>query len=83
MQMAGEHRWRSIARKTLGYACIAVGVLGCILPILPGIPLLILGLGLLAVDVPWAARLRDRLKQMVSRKPSAAAESASTAREQQ
>jgi uncharacterized protein len=49
-----------------GYACLAAGIAGCILPILPGIPFLFVGLGLLAVDSPWAARLRDRLKDYVA-----------------
>jgi len=31
---------------------------------------LLVGLGLLAVDSPWAARLRDRLKEYVSRRLS-------------
>jgi uncharacterized protein len=52
-----------ILRQVAGYACLAAGVAGCILPIIPGIPLLFVGLGLLAVDSPWAARLRDRLKE--------------------
>jgi uncharacterized membrane protein YbaN (DUF454 family) len=52
-----------ILRQVAGYTCLAAGAVGCILPIIPGIPLLFVGLGLLAVDSPWAARLRDRLKQ--------------------
>lgn len=56
-------RGKKIARQVTGFACLAVGVVGCVLPIIPGIPLLFAGLGLLAVDYPWAARLRDRLKQ--------------------
>jgi uncharacterized membrane protein YbaN (DUF454 family) len=52
-----------ILRQGAGYASLAAGVAGCILPIIPGIPLLFVGLGLLAVDSPWAARLRDKLKE--------------------
>ncbi|MHB1023260.1 MAG: hypothetical protein ACYC46_12930 [Acidobacteriaceae bacterium] len=39
---------RKTVRKFSGYACISVGVLGLLLPILPGIPLLLVGLALLA-----------------------------------
>jgi uncharacterized membrane protein YbaN (DUF454 family) len=68
MQIEGTGRGRIILRQATGYACLAVGVAGCVLPILPGIPFLFLGLGLLAVDSPWAARLRDRLKESVDRR---------------
>lgn len=67
MQSARNGRWQVILRQVTGYACLAVGVAGCVLPILPGIPLLFVGLGLLAVDSPWAARLRDRLKNYAAR----------------
>lgn len=50
-------------RNIAGYACIVAGIAGCILPIIPGIPLLFLGLGLLAVHNPWAARLLERMKK--------------------
>jgi uncharacterized membrane protein YbaN (DUF454 family) len=67
MQTHGKKRIDIILRQTSGYACLAAGIAGCILPIIPGIPLLFVGLGLLAVDSPWAARLRDRLKAYVAR----------------
>lgn len=67
MELQGKGRARKILRQTAGYACIAVGAAGCVLPVLPGIPLLFAGLGLLAVDTPWAARLRDRLKETAER----------------
>jgi uncharacterized protein YqgC (DUF456 family) len=34
-------------RQIFSYACLGAGILGLVLPIIPGIPLLILGLGLL------------------------------------
>jgi uncharacterized membrane protein YbaN (DUF454 family) len=68
MEPRRKNRWHVILRQVAGYACLAVGVAGCILPIIPGIPFLFLGLGLLAVDSPWAARLRDRLKDYVARR---------------
>ncbi len=36
-----------MAKQILSYACLGAGVLGLILPVIPGIPLLILGFGLL------------------------------------
>jgi uncharacterized membrane protein YbaN (DUF454 family) len=67
MQMQGKGRGRKFMRQVSGYFCISIGIVGCVLPILPGIPLLFVGLGLLAVDSPRAARLRDRLKEYVNR----------------
>ena len=72
MDMQGErkHPGLVVLRQVSGYACVAAGVAGCVLPVIPGIPLLIAGLGLLAVDSPWAARLRDRLKDSVAKRLS-------------
>lgn len=50
-------RQSSLWRKILGWACVAVGLLGIILPILPGIPLLVLGLMFLATQHRWAHEL--------------------------
>lgn len=55
-----------LLRMIAGYACISVGFLGFILPIIPGLPLLFLGLGLLSVYSPWAARLQEKLKRFVA-----------------
>ena len=68
MQMGGKSRVKVILRQGTGYLCLGVGIAGCVLPIIPGIPFLFVGLGLLAVDSPWAARLRDRLKDYVARR---------------
>jgi len=59
-----------ILRQGTGYLCLGVGIAGCVLPILPGIPFLFVGLGMLAVDSPWAARLRDKLKEHVANRLS-------------
>jgi uncharacterized protein len=79
MQMAGKSRGKMILRQAAGYAALVAGVAGCILPIIPGIPFLFVGLGLLSVDSPWAARLRKRLEDYVAkhlkRKPGGEAKS--------
>jgi len=48
-----------IARIVSGSVLVALGIAGCVLPILPGIPFLLVGLGLLSVDIPLVRRLRD------------------------
>ncbi len=46
----------SVWRLIVGWVCIALGLLGIILPIIPGIPLLIGGLVLLSTQYHWAHR---------------------------
>ena len=61
-------------RMVLGVACLAVGIIGFVVPIIPGIPLTLVGLELLGADKylprfirdPWERfkqRLRDSLKR--------------------
>ncbi len=57
LHTAWSSTWR-YARPTLGWVCIGVGVLGLALPLLPGVPLLVLGLALVHGKVflrRWAA----------------------------
>ena len=44
-----------MAKRILSYTCLLAGVVGLILPLLPGIPLLILGFNLLGPD-DWIRR---------------------------
>ena len=41
-------------RKAGGWALLSVGVAGCVLPVIPGIPLLLAGLILLSHEYTWA-----------------------------
>ena len=41
-----------MAKRISAYLCLAAGIAGLALPLLPGIPLLIIGLGLLGPDHP-------------------------------
>ena len=47
-------RLGSLWRLVIGWICIAFGLLGIVLPVIPGIPLLIAGLVLLSSQYRWA-----------------------------
>ena len=51
-----------------GLALIVVGVIGIVLPVIPGIPLLAAGLALVAPDHPLVRRGRLRLARWFGRK---------------
>lgn len=58
-QKAPASLWRTVA----GWALIGVGVAGLVLPIIPGIPLLVAGLIALSAQYKWASRCLAWLKQ--------------------
>jgi uncharacterized membrane protein YbaN (DUF454 family) len=47
-------------RIVLGFVLIAMGVLGLLLPLMPGIPLLLAGVALVGVDHPWIKPVKER-----------------------
>ena len=49
-------------RKACGVVLIAIGVPGLLLPVLPGIPLILAGLIMLEVDHPIVNRFRNWLE---------------------
>jgi len=55
----GWRRWGSLAA---GWLLLIAGLAGFVLPVIPGIPLLLAGLGLLAYEYVWARRLLERVK---------------------
>jgi uncharacterized membrane protein YbaN (DUF454 family) len=59
MKKTGWARWGGLAG---GWLLVAVGVVGCVVPVIPGIPLLLAGLGLLAYEYVWAKRLLERVQ---------------------
>lgn len=59
---------KSTAKLIAAYASLIAGVAGLALPFLPGIPLLILGLGLLGPDHPIRRTLARWLPWMKSSK---------------
>jgi uncharacterized protein YqgC (DUF456 family) len=52
----------SLWRTLCGWICLAAGVLGVVLPILPGVPLLFAGLILLSSNYQWARKCLHWLK---------------------
>ncbi|MFL6429078.1 MAG: PGPGW domain-containing protein [Acidobacteriaceae bacterium] len=55
--------WRTI----LGWLCVGAGVLGLVLPIIPGIPLLIVGLVVLSARYRWASDCLHWVKRQAKR----------------
>jgi uncharacterized membrane protein YbaN (DUF454 family) len=47
----------------LGWAFVALGVIGMVLPILPGIPLLLAGLFVLSSEYVWAHHLLGKIRE--------------------
>src|SRR5215472_4080570 len=55
--------WRTLS----GWICLVAGLLGLILPILPGVPLLFAGLILLSTNYQWARRCLRWLKERLGK----------------
>ncbi len=53
----------SLWRKVIGWTCLSIGFLGVVLPIIPGIPFLLVGLGTLSTEHHWVRALLLRLKR--------------------
>ncbi len=48
-------------KVVLGFVLIGVGLLGLLLPVMPGIPLLVAGVALVGADHPWIKPMKERL----------------------
>ena len=48
---------------SIGLLLVVVGVVGWILPFVPGVPVLLVGLGMIAIVVPGGARLINRIDE--------------------
>ncbi|CAN2229342.1 Uncharacterised protein family PGPGW, transmembrane [Candidatus Nanopelagicaceae bacterium] len=57
-------RWVIVA--TVGGTLVALGLLGLVLPVIPGVPLLIAGFALLATEFAWAEVLLNRTRHHVT-----------------
>lgn len=60
---AGGGRLRVLA----GMVLLVAGLLGTLLPVLPGFPLVIAGMAVLGPDHPWSRALADRLRRWRAR----------------
>lgn len=58
-------RWVVVA--TVGGTLVVVGLTGLVLPVIPGIPLMLAGFALLASEFAWAEVLLNRTKNKVTR----------------
>ena len=54
-------RWVVVA--TVGGTLVGLGLTGLVLPVIPGIPLLIAGLAMLATEFAWAEVVYARIKK--------------------
>jgi hypothetical protein len=54
--------WRSV-RVAAGVGMIAIGVVGCVLPIIPGVPFLVGGVALLGTRHPLVRPFTERLER--------------------
>lgn len=54
-------------RELVGWTCLVVGVLGIILPIIPGIPFLVAGLAALSTEYRWVRSLLIWMKRKLGR----------------
>ena len=58
-------RWVVVA--TVGGTLVVVGLTGLVLPVIPGIPLMLAGFALLASEFAWAEVLLNRTKNQVTK----------------
>lgn len=55
------YMWRTI-RTVVGMALLGLGLVGMVLPVLPGIPFLLAGVALLGTNHPWVRPFMARLR---------------------
>ena len=61
------HPFRWIIAASVGGTLVLLGLTGLVLPVIPGIPLLIAGLAILATEFTWAEVLLNRTKNQVNK----------------
>jgi tellurite resistance protein TerC len=66
MKWIFQNAWR-IIRISAGVAIILIGMGLGFVPGIPGFPLVFIGLGILAIDFVWAARLRAKMKEQADK----------------
>jgi uncharacterized membrane protein YbaN (DUF454 family) len=58
-----QTKYKKLLAVVLGWALVALGAIGIILPILPGIPVLLVGLFILSSEYVWAHQLLGRIRE--------------------
>ena len=61
------HPIRWVVAATVGGTLVLVGLTGLILPVIPGIPMMIAGFALLASEFTWAEIVLNRTKSGVTK----------------
>jgi uncharacterized membrane protein YbaN (DUF454 family) len=61
------HPFRWVIAASVGGTLVLLGLTGLVLPVIPGIPLLIAGLAILATEFTWAEVLLNRTKNQVNK----------------
>ena len=61
------HPFRWVIAATVGTTLVILGLTGLVIPVIPGIPLIIAGLAILATEFTWAEYLLNRTKHHVSK----------------
>jgi hypothetical protein len=64
-RLAGRH----LARRSAGVVLLGIGIVGLLMPILPGWLLIFVGLALLGVRIPFVERMRERARNRIKRSP--------------
>ncbi|HET9177666.1 MAG TPA: PGPGW domain-containing protein [Terriglobia bacterium] len=57
-------RFKRLLGLAAGWSLVSLGVLGLLLPILPGLPFLLLGITVLSAEYVWARRLLQKLRDL-------------------
>jgi uncharacterized membrane protein YbaN (DUF454 family) len=60
------HPFRWVIAASVGGTLVLLGLTGLVIPVIPGIPLLIAGLAILATEFTWAEVLLNRTKHHVN-----------------
>jgi uncharacterized membrane protein YbaN (DUF454 family) len=61
------HPFRWVIAASVGSTLVVLGLTGLVLPVIPGIPLLIAGFALLASEFTWAEVLLNKTKNRVTK----------------
>lgn len=61
-----KSKFNRYCKMTVGWALVSLGIIGWLLPILPGTPFIVLGLAILSAESEW---LRNKIEALKMRFP--------------